>query len=220
MNRTTQRHRVAQALLRDIRTGRYRVGDRLPSERELALEFEVSRPIIREALGMLSMLEMVETQMGRGAFVTSNDVSAAPGREDTPSLIDIVDVREVLESGALRLARRRAGEAEKKAIADVLDRLEAQVATGQETAETDLELHRQIVTAAKSPTLTQLWTDLNDRIAETIRVSPHGRRMSDEILAHHRTLAQGVTEGDVDAAQEACRILHEDNRSFLRRLVG
>ncbi|MGP3534244.1 FadR/GntR family transcriptional regulator [Microbacterium sp. RD1] len=214
----TQRARVADDLLREIREGVYPVGSKLPSERQLAEAYGLSRPVIREALGMLSTLDVIEIQMGRGAFVVSNDVST---EQTTPyGLLDVVDAREVIEAGALRLASVRAEAPEKEAVAEALEALERAVRLGEETTAPDLGLHRSIVRAARSPLLEKLWDDMNDEIAQTIRISPHGRAMSQAILADHRALAAGVVEGDLGGAMAASRTLYDHHRDFLRSLLG
>jgi DNA-binding FadR family transcriptional regulator len=216
--RNTQRARVADDLLREIREGAYPVGSKLPSERQLAETYGVSRPVIREALGMLSTLDVIEIQMGRGAFVVSADVSTDQTTEY--GLLDVVDAREVIESGALRLGALRAEAAEKAEVSEALEVLERAVRLADDTTHADLELHRSIVRAARSPLLEKLWNDINDEIAQTIRVSPHGRAMSQSILADHRALAHGVIDGDLTGALAASHTLYDHHRDFLRSLLG
>ena len=216
----TQRGRVAERLLAAIHDGKYEVGQRLPSERQLALEFAVSRPVIREALGMLSSLEVVNIQVGRGAFVLSADPVPPEAADPPHSLLEIIDVREVLESGALALGSRRASDADKASVRQALERLSMLVEQGSETTAADVDLHRAIIIAAGSPALRELWSTYETQIAATIRVSPHGRVMSTELLEQHARLAAGIIDGDLLGALDACRLNHEDNRRFLRTLIG
>src|SRR5690348_13515148 len=60
---------VARELVAAIAAGRYAIGDRLPAERELALEFDVSRPTVREAIIALEAQGLVEVRLGSGAYV-------------------------------------------------------------------------------------------------------------------------------------------------------
>lgn len=216
--KNTQRARVADDLLREIREGQHPVGSKLPSERQLAETYGVSRPVVREALGMLSMLDVIDIQMGRGAFVVNADVST-----ESPAdygLIDVVDAREAIEAGALRLASVRAAESDKSHVRAALEDLERAVRLAEDTTAADLELHRSIVRAAQSPLLQKLWDDINDEIVQTIRVSPHGRAMSHAILADHVALARGVIESDLLGALAATRTLYDHHRDFLRSLLG
>ena len=64
-------HSVVNRILDLIRTGMLRAGDRLPSERELIDILAISRPSLREALRALSMLGVIESRHGGGAFVSN-----------------------------------------------------------------------------------------------------------------------------------------------------
>ena len=58
-----------------MKAGRLRPGDKLPSERDLAERFRVSRPTVREAMRGLSVLGVIEIRHGGGAFVTALDAA-------------------------------------------------------------------------------------------------------------------------------------------------
>lgn len=214
----TQRARIADDLLRSIRDHSFPVGSKLPSERKLSEQYAVSRPVIREALGMLTTLDVIDVQMGRGAFVTNADVAIETPNEFT--LIDIVDAREVIESGALRLAAARATDATRAGVAEAFFDLERAVASGSATTDADVALHRAIVHSAASAKLARLWSDMTHDITQTVRISPHGRTMNSAILDEHRVLAEGITLGRVAEATTACAALYDDHRQFLRTLLG
>jgi GntR family transcriptional regulator, transcriptional repressor for pyruvate dehydrogenase complex len=214
-----QPERIADELIDRISRHVYPVGTKLPSERALAIEFEVSRPVIREALRMLAMLQLIDVQVGRGAYISAlPEATDAISLEGVSALADVVDVREVLEVGALELAARRNDAAAKAAVAQALATLEAAVAAGAPTARLDRKLHDTIIEASGSDTLLAIWRSIEGKVARTIRVSPHGRVMTKILLGEHRLLARGVIDGAVDKAIEASRRLHADNRSFLAEL--
>jgi GntR family transcriptional regulator, transcriptional repressor for pyruvate dehydrogenase complex len=207
-------------LLEAIRSQTYKIGDRLPSERQLASEFGVSRPVVREALRMLSMLQVIEVQVGRGAFVTADpDVETLSDLNTPRDLLDILDVREIVETGALRLAHSRATPADRQLVAGAIEDLQHAVSKKEETAELDVALHRAIISASGSEILLDFWTRLENEIRRTVRVSPSGRSMSPEVLREHETLASGITEGRLDEAIEAETRLSLDNRAFLVDLI-
>ena len=62
---------VAASLERRILEGSLKSGDRLPPERELATEFGVSRPSLREAIQKLSLKGMVQSRQGGGTYITN-----------------------------------------------------------------------------------------------------------------------------------------------------
>lgn len=62
--------KVTQYIKEGIESGKYKVGDRIPTENELAAELCVSRPTVRQALGQLTSLGFLLRVKGRGTFVT------------------------------------------------------------------------------------------------------------------------------------------------------
>ncbi len=216
----SQSNRVADELLRRIRE-QHQVGDRLPSERTLAEEFGVSRPVVREALRVLVMLQVVDVQIGRGAFVLAKpDLAPSLQSADSIDLLDVIDVRDVIETGALRLANERSDAAGRRAVARVMKALEKAVESDADTADLDRGLHEAIITASRSATLMRIWRGLEREIALSIRLSPKGQFMSPEILEQHRRLAAGVVDGRLEDALDAAKLLHEDNRAFVRQLLS
>ncbi|NAZ36491.1 phosphonate metabolism transcriptional regulator PhnF [Rubellimicrobium sp. CFH 75288] len=116
--RPSLRRSVAEALRADLRAGRWRPGERLPSEAELALRFGVHRHTLREALARLAAEGLVASRRGAGHFVLSppaeypigrtvrfgENIRAAgrlPGRADSVIATRAADAE---EAGALRLA--------------------------------------------------------------------------------------------------------------------
>ena len=67
---------IAQQLAKSIADGKYEVGQRLPSERELAQAFDVSRPTVREAIIALELDELVEVRLGSGVYVVNRQPPA------------------------------------------------------------------------------------------------------------------------------------------------
>ncbi|WP_067464195.1 FadR/GntR family transcriptional regulator [Actinomadura macra] len=220
MSGGTQRSRVADQLLQDIRAGRYSPGERLPSERRLSETFGVSRPVVREALGMLSSLGLVDIQVGRGAFVTAKDVTVQ-SQDAQRSLIEVTVMREVLECGVLGVTTRRApGDLDTTEVEAALAELEQCVAHGAQATSADHRFHRAIVASAQSATAVRLWDDFTSEISTVIKISPNGNTMDEATLEQHRVLANGVLRGEFEPARQACHDLHEDYRRFLRDLLS
>src|SRR5215468_10075973 len=70
---------VAEQIGGLIQAGEFRVGDRLPPERELAKQLGVSRPVVREALIALEIAGIVDVRGGAGTFVVARTAVAVPG---------------------------------------------------------------------------------------------------------------------------------------------
>lgn len=101
---------IVQQIEESIRAGRLKPGDQLPAERELALEFGVSRTAVREAVKTLSEKGLVEAYSGRGTFVTSGKSSTVKLSLDsymkTGDLQDSNYVVEMRENPSSRSAPR------------------------------------------------------------------------------------------------------------------
>jgi ADP-ribosylglycohydrolase/DNA-binding transcriptional regulator YhcF (GntR family) len=66
---------VAEEITRDIRSGRFKPGDRLPSEAELGRDLDVARPTVREALRFLEGQKVIMSRHGKGGYVVGNSIS-------------------------------------------------------------------------------------------------------------------------------------------------
>ena len=84
----------------DIRSGRYKPSERLPTEQELMARFDVSRTVVREAVASLKAEGLIVTRQGSGAFVAQNP-TGKPFRIVSDDLKSIAEVLNVLQ---LRLA--------------------------------------------------------------------------------------------------------------------
>ena len=148
---------VAHELLVLILGGRFRAGDRLPPERALAAEFGVSRPTVRQAVGVLAAHGLVEARIGSGTFVVGS-----PARGDDPAagagVTEIMEARLVFEVGAVRLAARRAQRSREDLVllAAIVEALEQTESGDVFPVEIDIAFHRAIVHLAQNPQLEAL----------------------------------------------------------------
>ncbi|MBJ6121469.1 FadR/GntR family transcriptional regulator [Sphingomonas mollis] len=96
--------KVANAIATAIGEGQYAIGTRLPGERELAEDFSVSRPTVREAMIALEIRGLVEARHGSGLYVTSlpNQSEAAP--ELDVGAFELIEARILFEGEACAVA--------------------------------------------------------------------------------------------------------------------
>ena len=141
-----QSDRIADGLRADILRGRYRPGERLPAERELAARLSVNRGSVREALKRLEQLGLVEIRRGDGAVVQHpQDASVEVVRDrlcagdglDRRVLEEVLDIHELLLSGAVALTVQQLPDA-------ALARARALVADLARPERTAAEFHQQI----------------------------------------------------------------------------
>jgi len=102
---------AVEQLLGLIRSGDFAVGEKLPSERDLARELNVSRVSVRESFRILEALGVIEVRTGIGAFVAEQSPVTAQIanylRSHPSEVLDVVDVRAALATLAGQLASQR-----------------------------------------------------------------------------------------------------------------
>jgi len=171
--------RVTEEMLEAIVSGRFKPGDRLPSEREMGDEFGVSRSVIREAVRSLHAKGVVDVSPGRGARiseVSSSRVTEAlelylRGAQSQEILLPehIAEVRETLETRLVEIACERASDEDIKGIMRTHERLSR--ATDPETAALhDAEFHRRLAVATHNALYLTLIESINATM-RTIRVN-------------------------------------------------
>src|SRR6187431_198812 len=111
---------IAQQLARAIADGKYEIGQRLPSERELAQTFEVSRPTVREAIIALELDELVEVRLGSGVYVKNRQPpSGAEGAKDIGPF-ELLEARHAIEGEACALAALRIDDAQLRQLSELV----------------------------------------------------------------------------------------------------
>src|SRR4051812_36133821 len=161
-------------LLEEIVSGRYEVGDRLPAENDLAETFEVSRPVVREALNRLQADGLVTSRQGAGTFVARvpprQIVKLAPGAS-IAGILRAFEVRIALEGQAARLAAERRSNSELAAIHDALDAMTRALEAGEPAKDADFAFHRCVAVASGNMTLVEILDGLSETVGNGMTVA-------------------------------------------------
>ncbi|MFS0556603.1 FadR/GntR family transcriptional regulator [Brevibacillus sp. 179-C9.3 HS] len=185
-----------------------RVGDKLPSERELAEQLGAGRSSVREALRALELLGLIETRRGEGTFLKHYrhnrliDILGFFILRDTKTKKDLIEMRRMLELDAVRLACRRATDKHFDEMERILAIAEERVARGEVPAEEDYLFHRVICRSSRNSILHRIWTPLVE-YSNSVRIeslSREGRARA--ALVEHRQIMEAIREGDVNVALE------------------
>ncbi|MCP1469285.1 DNA-binding FadR family transcriptional regulator [Sphingobium sp. OAS761] len=209
----TSGYRRVLAHLRDLLVnGGVETGQRLPGERELALNLGVSRPAVREAVRAMEMIGVLETRHGRASTVRIPDASVlgeffSLALAQQPAIIDdIVEVRIALERQALRLACTRATPEDHRNLERALEEIEATINDVASGGRADLHFHTQMVAAAHSPALSTVYGTITHLLERShverrrrISDSPKAR---DYLVDHHRKIYDAVRAGDQAMADD------------------
>jgi GntR family transcriptional repressor for pyruvate dehydrogenase complex len=157
---------VTEQVHERIRDGDWKVGERIPSERELAERFGVSRVVIREAMRHLEAMGIVEVRQGSGTYVqmaTDQPLSQSVTlllELQKASYVDLMTVRRVLELASARLAAARVTPRDAKRFQQSLSKMSrtagkglANLTTYVEYGRLDVELHRLVAQVARNQPL-------------------------------------------------------------------
>jgi DNA-binding FadR family transcriptional regulator len=204
--------RIFSDLLEAIRAGEIPAGGRLPSRRLLADLYGVDPRLADRSIDELVRSEVVVRKGSDHASV----IVVPPESRRRYGLLDLVEAREVVETGALRLAALRVRPDCAPRVKAALSALDVATVTGRNTAERDLDLHRIVVDIAGSEQLSRLWSGLTAEIARAAPNGPHGRPVDRASLDQHRRYAEGVIQGRPAQALDACESLNADHRWLVR----
>ncbi len=140
---------LARSLMGDLASGRYGVGDRLPAERELAADYGVSRPTVREAIIALEVQGLVEVRVGSGAYV-----KRIPGNDDRPGFnitaFELTEARLLIEGEAAALAATQITEAELTVLEQLITAIAAENLAEGGQEEADRAFHLAIARATRN----------------------------------------------------------------------
>jgi GntR family transcriptional repressor for pyruvate dehydrogenase complex len=207
-------NQISRSLVSDILQGTYKPGDRLPSVDDLARRFGVSRPVIREALKEAAMVGMLHSRQGRRAQVAdysswnhlSIDVMRArlETGEVADVLLELLELRRMIEIEAASLAARRATEDDVAAMRAALDQLEQALKDVRLFVEADIHFHRAILRATGNHLLPSLVDQMRPLLAFARQVSVSSRRDAPQASqAGHRAVFEAIERGDPDGARAA-----------------
>lgn len=205
--------RLYAAILERIITGSYPPGRRLPPEAELAAEFGVSRPTVREALARLRDDDLVESRRGSGTWVKRQPHRAVLRYAPVTSIGDLqrlLEFRAAVEPVGAALAADRRTADQLAAIDRAILELERQTRAGLVATEADMELHLRIAEASGNRYFAETLALLREQMSFGINLvrSLSLRRppaWRERVMAEHAAIVEAIRLGDPAAAEAAMR---------------
>ena len=230
---------VIERIERLITHGVLKVGEPLPSERNLSEKLGVSRTALREALGRLRGMGIIATEHGKGSYVTrlSRDVDTSPllhlfGTQPR-TLYDLMEVRAVMESEASRLAALRATQADLIMIRRRFEDMQVadQTLSLKEHAKRDHAFHRAINEASHNPILVHTLESLEELMLCSVFASVNNlyhrpalkkiidrqhQRLFAAIEAHDPQLAARVSREHIEGLKDMFMEIEQDEQRLNR----
>ncbi len=195
---------VVSQLRNMILDGRYSHEERLPAERNLAEEFEVSRGTIRTALQNLEEQNLVTRKVGSGTYVTHREFSNQHDISSITSPLEMVEVRIAIEPQMVRLAITNASHRDLEELRNALQQCEECGGDAEKFARADTAFHMTLAHCSKNKLLYWVY----ERISEVRRYS-QWRMMKAKLLTparidyyngQHRALYEAIAARDANDA--------------------
>jgi GntR family transcriptional regulator, transcriptional repressor for pyruvate dehydrogenase complex len=205
---------VVRRIQDEIFAGRLKPGDRLPGERQLSEQLQVSRPSVREAVRILEAMEIVRSRPGTGA-TSGLIVSAQPSRAlsdllrlhvalSSYSVSDVIQVRLALEDQSVRRLAEHIQDADASRVRDTLEKMGDPDLDRSTFHHLDTEFHIALARCSDNSLLADLMAALRDAVrrpmAEAFDDDEQWDQRVKELVKEHEDIFEAVLSGDGDRA--------------------
>jgi DNA-binding FadR family transcriptional regulator len=200
---------IADQVLQLIDSGEFAVNTRLPSERDLAEQFKVSRPSVREALIALEVMGLVQIKMGSGVYVckASPRKPRAPVKEFAP--FELIQARALIEAEIAAQAAIHRTDAQLLELEQRLQDMSAQSAQQKNPLASDREFHAVLARATGNQVLASLVEQLFDARMGVLfsRLANYFDTQAtwEQAIKEHRAVLRAVKAQDPESARLAMR---------------
>jgi DNA-binding FadR family transcriptional regulator len=201
---------VAEDLAGKIAAGQYEVGRRLPSERDLAQAYAVSRPTIREAIIALELDGLVEVRLGSGVYVMARAPRDGQAGEMDVGPFELLEARRSIEGESAALAAALITDDQLEELQGLVGEMQAENPRDVVMSEdADRRFHMLIATASQNSAMVaavQMLWDARARSPQTklLSAKAHAAGVTPSI-DEHAAILDALRRRDPDAARQAMR---------------
>jgi DNA-binding FadR family transcriptional regulator len=211
---------VGQRIQGLIRDQKIAPGSRLPSERDLATQLNVSRASVREALIALELTGVVEVRGGSGIYVSEQASAQSEEQEVGSGPFEVLSARRLIESEVAAIAARMATDSAIDTIHRALQDMETHFPDVKRNEEADRTFHLAIARATGNTALVQVVENLwNQRGRLWTKMEEHFQteELRTATLSDHRRILEAIVARDPAGARKAMRAhLERVTREFSR----
>jgi len=227
LDRSRLYEQVANKIETTIVARHYKPQDRLPSERDLAEAFAVSRTVIREAMKLLEARGLIEILTGNGVFVSQPNTSVVTRSlgmylhlQGTvqDSEFKVHELRRILEIEIAGLAAERATEAELDQLRQIIERMSAADHPREQAAMLDLEYHITLAQATHNEMISMVYEPVIEYLRQQLLLAWQRYDRSPEVFnQQHQALYEAVRDHDPTRARAAMTAHLDYARELLDR---
>ncbi|MDX9871610.1 MAG: FadR/GntR family transcriptional regulator [Clostridia bacterium] len=215
---------IVERIRQWIMQGYLKEGDPLPSERELAQIFDVSRVPVREALKIMEFLGVVQHIRGKGVFVKKININNVLNNIDflivdpISGLHDFFEAREAIESQSAGLAAERRKPEDLEAMEEAIWEMERNIQLKRDVKGASLRFHAAVIAASHNIVLMKIYEFLSELLNYSLQESFKDLARYEPSLEHHKQIFQKIKEQDRQGAIEAMqKHIRESGRSHFQK---
>jgi GntR family transcriptional repressor for pyruvate dehydrogenase complex len=212
IERKRLKDQIIDQLMTMIADGKFKPGDKLPSETALMGQFGVGRSSLREAVGALSLIGLLTVRPGYGTHVASSagESLAKPLRWGMfmnwrEKLHEFIEARIALEQTLVGMAAERASEADIEEIQDALNLLKTSKLTKRKAIHADLVFHTAIAKASHNSVLARFLEELRQPVKNWMEQKASLFGGYDRVYEQHEVVLKAILARDPARAQKAIR---------------
>ncbi len=232
MFRSTAQNKLTTQIVSQVRRailgGKLKPGHRLPSEKEMLLQFGVSKHTLREALRALESMGFVEIRQGAGGGPVVSEIDMDNTRDMIASFLyfkkvsvrDLCEVRKVFEPYLAQIATERfsPGDLEKLKVSHEAYR--KSLARNKPDIGEEVDFHTQLARASGNPVLVLILDFVNSLLTDIKGHLKPGPEFSEQVVAAHQKVLDAIASGDGRAAAEAMFLHSCEVEKGLMKLVS
>ncbi|MEV6636402.1 FadR/GntR family transcriptional regulator [Actinoplanes sp. NPDC051470] len=210
-----------------IQSGELPPGARLPPENQLAAQIGISRSGVREAVKVLESARVLDVRRGDGTYVTSLEpklllegIGFAVELLQRDTLLEVMEVRRLLEPAATGLAARRISDKQLEVLAGALQDMRDAASDPEMLIQADVAFHHAVVVSAGNETLTSLLDGLSGKTvrARIWRGLVLGN-VTEATIDEHQAIHDALQARDPFLAQSAALLHVNTSESWLRAIL-
>jgi GntR family transcriptional repressor for pyruvate dehydrogenase complex len=211
LKKTRLYEEIIKQLIDLMNEGILKPGDKLPPERDLAQQLNVSRTAIREALRSLETMGFIDSRVGGGTFVKEItldniiDPFSTILSQDRKLMMELIEVRLLLEVEIAKLAACRISFHKASNIKKAMELMEKEIKEGGIGLKGDDEFHNALAVAAGNTAMMKILNMCGDLLSSTRQATLEIPGQPQKSLDDHRKIYQAVKAGDEKAASEFMR---------------
>lgn len=232
MFRSTAQNKLTTQIVSQVRrailSGKLKPGHRLPSEKEMLLQFGVSKHTLREALRALESMGFVEIRQGAGGGPVISEIDMDNTRDMIASFLyfkkvsvqDLCEVRKVFEPYLAQIATERLSPGDLENLKASHDAYMKSLAKKKPDIGEEVSFHIQLARASGNPVLVLILDFVNSLLTDIKSHLKPGPDFSGQVVAAHQRVLDAIVSGDGRAAAEAMFLHSCEVEQGLMKLVS